>query len=360
MTNQQNNDTEPPGASEPDRPDGGPSQSRATIVDVARAAGVSHSTVSRVLNGHPHIRAETRTRVEEALTSLGYVANLSARSLAGGRVGVVGLVVFDLESAYTTQVVRAVDGALAEADLHLMLVTTRRRARKERSLANQLASGMADGIIVVIPTEGEQYPSELAERGYPFVLVDHAGSALANSVTCDNATGTRLAVEHLADLGHRRVAMITGDLDRESARTRLSAFRRTVAEHGLDTDGTLIVQGDYLERRGYEAMQTLLDLPEPPTAVFTSSDTGAFGALRAARQRGIDVPRELSIVGFDDIPEADVTVPGLTTVRQPLGELGRRAVELLQERMAEPDRTPSHVMLPVELVVRGTTGPAPG
>lgn len=327
-----------------------------TIVDVARAAGVSHSTVSRVLNNHPYIKDETRERVEAALESLGYVANLRARGLAGGRLGVIGLVVLDLESSYITEVVRSVDTALADNGLDLMLCTTHHRARRETSYVSRLSVGVVDGLIVVLPTDADRYAQDLADRAFPFVLLDHAGTPLANTIISDNAAGTRMAIEHLAGLGHRRIAAITGDLAVRAGHDRLEAFQRAVADLGLDPDPNLVAPGDFLEDGGYRAMSSLLDLVRPPSAVFTSSDTAAIGALRAANERGLNVPGDLSIIGFDDIPEANRTNPPLTTIRQPLAELGRRAVQLLLEKIEEPARTPTHLRLPVKLVERATTG----
>ncbi len=325
------------------------------MIDVARAAGVSHSTVSRVLNGRPHIKEETRRRVQAAVDSLGYVANLPARRLAGGRLGAIGLVVLDLESSYITEIVRAVDASLADAGLDLMLCTTHRREQRENSYVAQLSLGLVDGLIVLLPRDSDRYAKDLAKQEFPFVLLDHGGSPLANSLAADHMAGANLAVDHLVALGHRRIACITGDLDIDAGRDRLTAFQQSVTRHGLDADSDLIVEGDFLVDGGYRAAGQLLDLPDRPTAVFASSDTAAFGVLRLARERGLDVPGDLSVVGFDDIPEAMTSDPPLTTIRQPLAEMGRRAVQLLLEKIDEPDRTVSHVRLPVELVVRQST-----
>lgn len=330
-----------------------------TIVDVARAAGVSHSTVSRVLNGRPNISAETRRRVENALARLGYVADTRARSLAGGRLGCVGLVVFDLESSYLNQIVRSVDKALAEEGLDLLLCTTHRRELREHAYVQRLANGAVDGLIVVIPTEAERYAATLAERGMPCVLVDHGESVHASNVISDNPGGVRMIVDHLHAAGHRRIGTIVGRPGRTATVERISAYRQAVADYGLDTDPALVVAGDYVEAGAHEAARILLDVSDPPTAIVAPSDTAAMGVLRAARERGLDVPTDLSITGFDDVPEAALMAPGLTTMRQDFDEMGSRAVQLLLERLEDPDRIPVQVRLPVELVVRGSTG-APG
>ena len=326
-----------------------------TIIDVAREAGVSHSTVSRVLNGRPHIKPETRERVLAALDRLGYTPNMRARGLAGGRLGVVGLVVLDLESSYITQVVRGVDAALADAGLDLMLCTTHRREQQETSYVSRLSIGLVDGLLVLLPKRSDQYATDLASRDFPFVLIDHAGSRLANSIVAANRDGGRQAVEHLADLGHRRVGVITGDLTTDAGRDRLAGWSDTVAARGLDDDPALLVEGDFLESGGYDGALRLLGLRRPPTAIFASSDTAAFGAFRAAAELGVAVPGDVSIVGFDDIPEASLTTPLLTTVRQPMFEMGRRAVLMLLDRIEYPGRPVAHVEYPTELVARSSS-----
>lgn len=331
-----------------------------TIVDVARAANVSHSTVSRVLNGKPNISAATRARVEAALDHLGYVADSRARSLAGGRLGCIGLVVFDLEGSYQTQIVRSVDTALADEGLDLLLCTTNRRERREHTYVQRLAAGAVDGLIVVIPTEAERYAEALAERATPCVLVDCAQSSHAATVICDNAGGMRMIMEHLHASGHRRIGAIAGLPSRPAASERIDAYHRAVDELGLDPDPDLVAPGSFEEPEAAAAAGRLLDLAAPPTAIVASSDAAAVGVLRAAGERGLEVPADLSIAGFDDIPEAALMTPALTTVRQPFDEIGARAVQLLLEQLEHPGRLPVRLRLPVELIVRASTGPPPG
>ncbi len=336
-----------------------PRPTSTTIVDVAREAGVSHSTVSRVLNGRPSIKPETRTRVLAALERLGYAPNLSARSLAGGRLGVVGIVVLDLESSYITQVVRGVDAALADAGWDLMLCTTHRREQRETSYVSRLSVGLVDGLLVLLPKRSDEYAEDLASRSFPFVLVDHSGSPLANSIVAANHTGGVQAIEHLASLGHRRIGVITGDLDTDAGRDRLEGSRSAIERLDLDTDPALVVDGDFLEDGGYDGTKVLLGLEYPPTALLTGSDTAAFGALRAIADAGLVVPGDISVIGFDDIPEAALATPQLTTVRQPLVEMGRRAVEMLLAVIDDPSRPVAHVEYPTDVVVRRSTAPWP-
>lgn len=335
------------------------SKNPVTIVDVARAASVSHSTVSRVLNGRPYIKAETRKRVMEAAEELGYVANLKARGLAGGRLGVVGFVVESIDGSYQAEMVRGVDRALAEVGLDLMLCTTHAREQREASYVSRLSVGLVDGLIVLLPESADRYSHDLSSRHFPFVLLDHMGSSQANSVVATNVQGAIDALEHLAELGHRRVAHITGDQRLVAGRERLDGFKRGVQKFSLDADPSLIVEGDFHAEGGRQAALRLLELDEPPTAIFIASDDMAIAAIEVMVERGLSVPGDMSVVGFDDIPEADLVRPRLTTVRQPLHEMGRRAVALLLDQIERPENPVAHLNVPTEFVVRESTGPFP-
>ncbi|MEM7091781.1 MAG: LacI family DNA-binding transcriptional regulator [Actinomycetota bacterium] len=331
-----------------------------TIVDVARRAGVSHSTVSRVLNGRPHIKPETRRRVEAALSELGYVANLSARSLAGGRLGLVGLVVLDLEGSYSHQVVRGVDQALAEVGLELMLCTTHRREQREHDYVARLSVGMCDGLIVLVPKSEQRYAKELAERRYPFVLVDHKGSAEASGVIARNEAGAIDAMTHLAELGHQRIGHITGSLETSAGADRLAGYRRAVADLGLDDDPSLVYEGDFSMESGEAGARHLMRLGQRPTAIFVGADAAAIGAAGELWRAGLSIPSDISLVGFDDLPEAEYAQPPLTTVRQPMADMGREAVKLLLARIDDPTLAVTHLELPTTLIVRSSTAPPRG
>ncbi len=335
------------------------SKNPVTIVDVARAASVSHSTVSRVLNGRPYIKAETRKRVMEAAEELGYVANLKARGLAGGRLGVVGFVVESIDGSYQAEMVRGVDHALAEVGLDLMLCTTHRREQREASYVSRLSVGLVDGLIVLVPESAERYSDDLSSRHFPFVLLDHVGSSHANSVVATNVQGSIDALDHLAGLGHRRIAHITGDLALVPGRERLEGFRLAVERFALDPDPDLIVSGDFHAAGGRRAALRILQLAERPTAIFVASDDMAIAAIETFAEHGISVPGDVSVVGFDDVPEANLVRPKLTTVRQPLHEMGRRAVALLLDQIERPENPVAHLNVPTEFMVRESTGPAP-
>ena len=331
-------------------------QGSVTIFDVAREARVSTATVSRVANGHPNIRPETRQRVEEAMAKLGYVANLRARGLAGGKTNVIGLLVDDLESTYITQIAQGIDRAVSAHGYDVMLSTMHLR-QSHPLYIEQLFNGIVDGLIVLLASGFEPYLPKVAKRGFPVVLIDHAPTNAAPVVKSANQTGTTEAMEHLVELGHRRIGFITGFLDVASAKERLDAYQASLVQLDIPYDSTLVRSGDFLLEGGAEGTRELLDLDDPPTAIVCSSDLEAFGALQVARERGLSVPEDLSIIGFDDIPEAAYVTPPLTTVRQPMLDMGRMSAELLMDSISGSAIPTLTVELPTELVVRGTTAP---
>ncbi len=325
-----------------------------TIVDVAREAGVSYSTVSRVVNNFPHVKAETRERVETAMKRLGYVANLKARSLAGGRSQVVGMLIYELDTSYHVEIVKGVDAEIATSNYDLMLSTTHKRKGKESTYVTQLTQGMADGLLFVLPRNLEAYTHDLDRRRFPYVLIDHPGieSDNCNTVTAANWQGAYEATKYLIELGHRRIGFITGFIEVASAQDRLAGYQLALRDHGLLVDPELICKGDFLEESGYEASQKFLKLSKPPTAVFASSDMCAFGVMEAVFEAGCRVPEDVSVLGFDDVPEASYMRPMLTTVRQPLRKMGQLATRILLEHIENPTLPPTRIELPTELVVR--------
>lgn len=324
-----------------------------TIVNVARESGVSYSTVSRVLNGFEFVKESTRHRVLEAAERLGYVANAQARSLAGGRSNVVGLLVPTLDNGYIGEIARGIDEELAKAGYNLMLYTTRRHRGKESLYVNTIASGLTDGLILLVPLVPTEYLDALREQNFPYVLVDQADITDKSFVVdTTNWQGTYEATRYLAELGHRRIAFITGLMDLNSAVYRLDGYKAALTDEDIPLMDELIVEGDFWQPSGYKAMQELLQLPEMPTAVFASNDLMAFGAMEAIREHGLSIPGDFSIIGFDDIPEVSITYPKLTTVRQPLEQMGRDGVRLLLEQLEYPERPPKRLTLATQLIVR--------
>lgn len=327
-----------------------------TIVDVAREAGVSYATVSRVINAEAHVRPEKRDRVLSAMSRLGFTINPHARSLRGGRSHTIGLLVHDLGTGYIGAIVRGIDAELAEAQYDLMLYTTHRSKSRESAHVETLTRGLADGLLITLPRQPEAYLESLRKRRFPYVLIDHQGiDDQGPAVGATNRLGARAAVEHLIHLGHTRIAFISGTLDLGCARDRLAGYRAALETHGLPFCPELVREGDFFQPRGYEAATELLTLAEPPTAIFASNDVSAFGVMEAVRDQGKRIPDDISIVGFDDIPQAAQVNPPLTTVRQPLEQMGRQAARMLLEIMEDPERPVGRLELATELVVRGST-----
>jgi LacI family transcriptional regulator len=324
-----------------------------TILDVARESGVSYATVSRVLSGYTFVKETTRSRVMAAVTRLGYVANLQARSLAGGHSQIIGLLVPNLDNGYIGAIMRGIDQELLRANYDLMLYTTHRHPGKESNYVNTIANGLTEGLLLVAPLVPADYLKALRDQVFPYVLIDQADPENESSVVDSTSwQGAYDAISYLAQLGHRRIGFITGLLTLNSAIERLEGYKAALSDAGLPFDAELVREGDYWEQPAYQATQALLQDTNPPTAIFASNDLSAFGVMDAVRDAGLRIPDDISIVGFDDTPQASGVYPKLTTVRQPLDQMGRVAVKMLLEQIAEPDRPLRHVTLATQLIVR--------
>lgn len=328
-----------------------------TIFDVAREANVSYSTVSRVIN-NKGVSVEKRERVLRAMADLGYVANLQARSLAGGKSNIIGLLVHSLTVEYFGEIARGVDEELAAEEYDLMLYTTHRRKGRESAYVTRLTRNLVDGLLLVLPRNAEAYLETLRHRRFPHVLVDHQGLSFdVPSVGATNWQGGYDGTRYLTELGHRRIGFITGDMALGCARDRLAGYQQALTDAGIPIDPELIREGDFMQPRGFECANELLDLSSPPTAIFASNDVSAFGAMEAVRHHGLCIPDDVSILGFDDIPQAAQMYPSLTTIRQPLAEMGRAATQLLFTYINEPDAPIKRLELPTELIVRRSCQP---
>jgi LacI family transcriptional regulator len=333
-----------------------------TINDVAAEAGVSVATVSRVLNnaGYP-VRAETRERVLAAIEKLDFRPNELARGLLLKSTRTVGLAIPDIANPYYPLISRGVEDVASEHGYAVIICNTDRDARKSERYINTLLQKQVDGMILAgggtdFTTASERF----AKRGTRVVFIGRPGPAWP-SVRVPNADAAAAAMEHLADLGHRRVGFIGGASQLTSAVDRLDGYLRAVAEHGLDDGDALRQAGDFTEESGYRAAAQLLSLSPPPTAIFAANDRMAIGAMAAAHDAGRAVPGDLSVVGFDDIPMASYLRPPLTTVALPGYEMGAAAMRLLLEQVqAGPDGDapePPVVHLDARLVVRESTAP---
>lgn len=322
-----------------------------TIHDVARAAGVSTATVSRVVNGRGDVTPALAERVAAVVAELGYAPSAGARNLRMQTASVWALVISDVESSYFTSLVRAVEGAARARGFSVAVYNSDDDPEQEaRHLRVALAERVAG--VILSPARPDADVRPLLDRGIPVVTVDRRlDGAAVSAVVADNVDAGRRATEHLLAGGARRIASITGPLHVSTAAERREGYREALATAGLPLDPQLDRSASYREEGGELEMRALLALPDPPDAVVTANGLLTVGALRALHDAGRRVPTDIGLVGFDDNPWLAVTDPPLTVVRQPTEELGRRAAELL---IATPEE-PVTVVLPTELIMRGST-----
>ncbi|MDX2076805.1 MAG: LacI family DNA-binding transcriptional regulator [bacterium] len=331
-----------------------------TIYDVAKEAGVSDATVSRVFNNKAGVKEATRTRVLNAAQKLGYVVNLQARSLAGGKLNVMGVLIPGLGNGYIVEIIRGIDQELARVDYELMIYTTHRKGNNEASYLQYVANGLTEGILLVVPLLSSEFLRALENINYPYTLIDAVDtSGRSFSVSATNWDGAYKATEYLIKLGHRRIGFITGIMELSSAKDRYDGYITALKDYHIPIDLSLIVKGDFQQDSGYMAGQKLLALPYPPTAIFASNDVMALGAMDAIRAANLRIPQDISVVGFDDIPQAVTTYPKLTTIHQPLEEMGRIGVKLLLEQIEHPENAPKNITLATHLVIRDSCQPPP-
>jgi LacI family transcriptional regulator len=329
-----------------------------TIKDVARASGVSYATVSRVLTGFEFVKETTRQRVMEAVENSGYVANLHARSLVGGRSQIIGLLVPNLDNGYVGTIMQGIDKALAHANYDLMLYTSHRHPGKESFYVSAITNGLTDGLLLVAPLVPATYIEALRDQDFPYVLIDQADATESSSVVeATNWQGAYEATQYLIQLGHTRIAFIKGSPAVRSAADRLQGYKAALADYGISALEELVIEGDFQQQTGYESAKRLLQNLQPlPTAIFASNDLSAFGAMDAAREYGLRIPEDISIVGFDDIPQASSVYPKLTTVHQPLEQMGQVAAKMLLERIKDQSKGPQRIALATELIIRDSCG----
>ncbi len=329
----------------------------ATIKDVARLAGVSVATVSHVINGTRPVAPETAARVWKAIKELDYHPNAVARSLRTRTTHAIGVVVSDITNPFFATLVRGAEDAAIEAGYSIIVCNSDEDLQKEDLYVNMLRRRRMDGLLIAPVRDGASPAvQELAQSGIPFVFVDRKAKGIeADAVLSDNVQGAYLATTHLLERGHARIGIILGIKGATTTEERFHGYRLALEEHGLPIDHRLVVYGSYRAEGGQEALRALLSLPDPPTAVFSTNNLMTLGALRELRRRGVKVPEELAIVGFDELEWAELVEPPLTVVSQRPHEIGHRAIGLLLERLRDPDLKPREIRVPVDLKVRGTT-----
>lgn len=331
-----------------------------TIREIADLAGVSIATVSRVLNGRDDVADETREAVRRIIRENGYTANRNARGLSAGRTGLVGVLVPLVFPAYFAEILAGAAEALYEQEMRVVLSPTQHEHAREVSLLDRLMHGGAtDGALIVLPGESSEELERALDAGYPFVVVDPLMplDERIPSVSAAHMSGADQAMRHLLSLGHRRIGAITGPPGWVATEDRRRGYRAALASAGIPFDPELEVEADFEITEGEQGAGALLDIDKPPTAVFAFNDNIAIGTMRAARDRGLRIPEDLSVVGFDDVEHASIVTPGLTTVRQPLAEMGRTAVSLLVRLLEQQSVETLSVQLATRLVVRESTSP---
>ena len=327
---------------------------RVTITDVARVAGVSVSTVSKVINARDGVARSTFSHVTGVIDDLGYEGSLVARSLRSATTWVIGVLVAGFEP-FSAEILMGAARELEDGDYDLLAYTGSQRGGGvgwERRYLSRLSGTLIDGAVIVTPTVVD------ADPGVPVVAIDpHAGPLGLPTVDSDNYGGGLLATRHLLELGHRRIGFVAGRPDLESSRQREAGYRDALAEAGIAVEPDLIRVGDYMRDSAHVPATELLSLAEPPTAIFAANDQSAIGVLDVAERLGLHVPGQLSVVGFDDIPDSAQSVPPLTTIHQPLQDMGAAAIRLLLKLISGAPLESNHIRMPVSLVRRGSTAP---
>jgi LacI family transcriptional regulator len=325
----------------------------ATISDVAERAGVSRATVSRYLNGHP-VRA--RANVESAIAELAYTPSGIARSLKSGLTRVIGVVVPDITNPFFAAVVKGIEENSRDAAYNIFLCNTEESALRQTQVLAGLM-GLIDALILAPATESTEVPAAVGALGVPVVLLDRefADHNLFDSVLVDNEGGAAQAARYLAQLGHRRIGLISGPLTATPGRTRYEGFLQGLEDSGLTVPGEYIRIGDFREISGYISAKSLLSVPEPPSALFVANNLMAIGALTAIKEAKLRLPRDLSFVSFDDLDVGHLLEPPITTISRPMAEQGALAMTLLRERLqGQPIEGSRRCILETKLTVRGS------
>jgi LacI family transcriptional regulator len=334
-----------------------------TLEDIAKQAGVSRSTVSRVVNGYPNVREDVRKRVLEVIQNTGYHPNAAARTLASQRSWTLGLVLphsvsFFFTDPYYPPLTKGIAQACNQYNYTLALFLVGTKEDEEKIFPRVARKGLLDGVLVQAGHHGDQQIiGLLVDSKMPLVVAGRPfRSDNVSYIDIDNVNAAHNAVRHLIQIGYRRIGTIAGPAHSTVGLDRKEGYLKALKERGRDVDEALIVEGDFTEAGGYYAMQKLLSAK--PDAVFAASDIMAIGAMRAAREAGLSIPKDVAFVGFDDLPIATLSDIQLTTVRQPVVQFGHKSVELLLDLIENGLHPPRRIIMDTELIIRDSCGAA--
>jgi LacI family transcriptional regulator len=332
------------------------------LEDIARKAGVSRSTVSRVINNEPYVSSRTREKVLEVIEQFGFTPNPGARMLVTQRAQVIGIVLHQSPATvfedphYFPVLLQGITEAARQADYATLLWLGNSNEDETRFYQRVLSSRLMDGLVIGATTKEASIIEHLVSNQTPFVMAERPSlhEDRVSYVSVDNLQAARVAVEHLINTGRRRIGIVTGDLQRADGRDRLEGYRLALARANMPYQSELVANGTFSRRSGYLGMQVLLN--QDVDAVFASSDMTALGVLQALQEAGRRVPDDVAVVGFDDLPAAQTAVPPLTTIRQPIQQKGFEAARLLLDRLADNVAGPRQILLPTQLVIRQSSG----
>jgi LacI family transcriptional regulator len=334
-----------------------------TLEDIAKQAGVSRSTVSRVVNDHPNVSEKVRKRVLDVIQNTGYHPNAAARTLASQRAWMIGLVLphsvsFFFTDPYFPRLTQGIAQACNQHDYTLGLFLAGTKADEEKIFPRVSRKGLLDGVIVQAGNRGDQLIERLANADIPMVVAGRPFQPIDVSyIDIDNVNAAYNAVSHLIRIGRQRIGTIAGPANSTVGIDRKEGYLKALIERGKQVDESLIIEGDFTEAGGYYAMQQLLGAN--PDAIFAASDIMAIGAIRAARESGLCVPEDIAFVGFDDLPLSAPMTPALTTVRQPINQFGMKAVDILIDLIENGSKPARRIIMNTELVIRDSCGAYP-
>jgi LacI family transcriptional regulator len=328
--------------------------------DVAERAGLSVSTVSHVINNTRAVSDESRQRVMAAMEELEYKPNALARSLRRRKTNTLGMIVPDSANPFFAEVARAIEDTSFAQNYSVILCNTEGNLKKQQAYTNVLIENRVAGILFVAAGISTELVNDLEQRRVPLVVIDREVPGVeVDTVMTNHAQGGYLATQHLIELGHQRIACIAGNSEVSPSAERLTGYRRSLEDSNLTYDQRLVIKGDFQYESGYEATTQLLNLDAPPSAIFACNDLMAVGCISAARELDLRVPEDISVVGFDDVRLASFTNPPLTTVAQPIFEIGALATKMLLERLLDLDAPPRMKRLDTRLHIRHSTAARP-